>query len=132
MIDPWEESVNTLEYVDGVNQQHRRSDYELAMEVTNLYPLPVKVIRNYSVSAVRDMADLFVTITYIDAAHHYIAVWDDLLAWWPKVKHGGVFAGHDYLLRGTHTTVFTVQPAVDEFGRKMEPSVHTASGEHDC
>lgn len=131
MVDPWEETVNTLEYVDGVNQQHRRSDYELAMEVANLYPLRVKVIRNYSVSAARDMADLSVTIAYIDAAHHYKAVWDDLLAWWPKVKHGGVLAGHDYLLRGTLTTVFTVQPAVDEFARKMGLSVHTVSGEHD-
>jgi hypothetical protein len=34
---------------------------------------------------------------YIDANHKYDAVKKDLELWYPKVRKGGVFAGHDYL-----------------------------------
>lgn len=33
---------------------------------------------------------------YIDADHHYEAVVRDIDAWLPKVKRGGVIAGHDF------------------------------------
>ena len=33
---------------------------------------------------------------YIDARHNYSAVRSDLHAWYPTVKPGGIFAGHDY------------------------------------
>jgi len=44
-------------------------------------------------------ADLFhdqsVDFCFIDACHRYEAVKADLAAWWPKIKPGGVLAGHD-------------------------------------
>jgi hypothetical protein len=33
---------------------------------------------------------------FIDAAHEYEAVKEDLELWYPKVKSGGYFCGHDY------------------------------------
>lgn len=33
---------------------------------------------------------------FIDAAHEYDAVKKDLELWYPKLKSGGLFAGHDY------------------------------------
>jgi len=33
---------------------------------------------------------------YIDARHDYESVLEDMNAWWPKVKQGGLFSGHDY------------------------------------
>ncbi len=35
-------------------------------------------------------------MAFIDASHAYPAVLHDLLAWEPKVKPGGIIAGHDY------------------------------------
>lgn len=35
-------------------------------------------------------------LVYIDAAHDYLSVRDDIQAWWPKVKRGGIISGHDY------------------------------------
>ena len=33
---------------------------------------------------------------FLDAAHDYQSVLADLQAWWPRIKKGGVLAGHDY------------------------------------
>jgi GR25 family glycosyltransferase involved in LPS biosynthesis len=41
-------------------------------------------------------ADESLDVVFIDAAHDYESVTKDLKAWYPKVKKGGVFAGHDY------------------------------------
>lgn len=40
---------------------------------------------------------------FIDAGHTFDAVTKDLNLWFPKVRHGGIFAGHDYY--GSHPEV---------------------------
>ena len=51
--------------------------------------------------------DQSVKLCWVDAGHTYADVSRDLAAWFPKVKHGGVLAGHDYSEPG-------VQKAVEE------------------
>eukprot|EP00758_Cryptobia_borreli_P017344 Tbor_TRINITY_DN6182_c4_g1::TRINITY_DN6182_c4_g1_i3::g.22011::m.22011 len=34
---------------------------------------------------------------YVDARHDYKGVLDDISQWWPKLKKGGIMAGHDYV-----------------------------------
>jgi hypothetical protein len=34
---------------------------------------------------------------YLDARHDFAGVVADIHAWWPKVKVGGIFAGHDFV-----------------------------------
>jgi hypothetical protein len=53
-------------------------------------------------------ADDSVDLVFIDAEHTYESVRDDLQAWWPKVRSGGLLAGHDYGWPG-------VARAVEEF-----------------
>ena len=50
---------------------------------------------------------------YIDASHHYLQVKRDIEAWWPRVKSGGILAGHDY--EGPQQITAGVKKAVDEF-----------------
>lgn len=49
-----------------------------------------------------EIADLFQSNTldyvYIDGNHDYDHVTHDLNVWWPKLKQGGLLAGHDYLI----------------------------------
>jgi len=86
-----------------------------------------------SLKAAEKVADNSLDFVYIDADHTYQAARRDLGLWWPKVKPGGVFAGHDYwngqrdpvtkakrtILNPTKAQLaemnFGVKAAVDEF-----------------
>ncbi len=50
-----------------------------------------------SVDAAADFADQSLDFVFIDARHTYEATRQDLAAWWPKVKPGGLLAGHEYV-----------------------------------
>jgi predicted O-methyltransferase YrrM len=60
-----------------------------------------------SVAASELFAESSIDAIYIDAAHDYDSVKEDLQAWFGKVKKGGIFSGHDW-------TCADVQKAVEE------------------
>ena len=47
-----------------------------------------------STAAAAGMANSSLDFVYLDARHDFMGVVADIQAWWPKVKVGGVFAGH--------------------------------------
>ena len=51
--------------------------------------------RMNSLEAVKDFGDETIDFVFIDGDHHYNAVIKDLNVWYPKVKKGGIFSGHD-------------------------------------
>jgi predicted O-methyltransferase YrrM len=55
----------------------------------------VKVVQRASVEAAKAYVDGGVDVVFIDADHSYEAVRADSAAWWPKLKPGGIMAGHD-------------------------------------
>lgn len=61
-----------------------------------------------SAEAAGEFKDASCDLVFIDAAHDYESVKRDLLAWLPKVKKGGIFAGHDIDARGVHRAVSEV------------------------
>jgi len=70
-------------------------------------------------AAVKQFDDNFFDFIYIDAGHAYEQVKVDLLMWYPKLKSGGLFAGHDYRPDGRYNTgPYGVKKAVDEFAKK--------------
>jgi predicted O-methyltransferase YrrM len=78
----------------------------------------VRVVRTYSHFAVSLFEDGALDFVYIDADHSYEAVVADLKLWWPKVKAGGLFAGHDWIDPTLATFPCGVKPAVEEFCRE--------------
>lgn len=74
----------------------------------------VRLVCAFSVDAAKWVADESLDWVYIDADHKRPACMADLKAWYPKVKVGGLMAGHDYVpSRGPY-------PAVQEFVKKTE------------
>lgn len=71
------------------------------------------LVRKSSIEAANDYENNFFDVVYIDANHKYEYVKQDLQAWWPKVKSGGVLCGDDYEDAGGED--FGVIQAVDEF-----------------
>jgi predicted O-methyltransferase YrrM len=53
-------------------------------------------VKKSSVEASKDFKDGSLDLVYIDAAHDYDSVRQDILTWLPKIKKGGFIAGHDY------------------------------------
>lgn len=56
----------------------------------------IQIIRKESTVAANDFEDHSLAFVYIDASHDYESVKKDLNAWYPKVKKGGILAGHDW------------------------------------
>ena len=72
-------------------------------------------MRMTSEEAVKHFGDHSLDFVFIDANHSYEAVRGDIRFWWPKVKPGGICAGHDYLDGEIAEGTFGVKKAVDEF-----------------
>lgn len=87
---------------------------------TNITPLK-NIITPFNISSENGSKlyeDESLDFVFIDAGHSYEDVSLDLKLWYPKVKKGGVFAGHDY------PAWEGVKIAVDEFfvGKKFDKS----------
>jgi hypothetical protein len=68
--------------------------YELFLKniegLNNIVP-----IRKPSVDAAKDFENNSVDFIFIDADHSYESVKSDIMAWYPKLKKGGIISGHD-------------------------------------
>lgn len=68
--------------------------YAMAQEA--LAPYGCELIKKDSLEAAKDIPNRSLDFVYLDADHWFPAVVADIAAWLPKVRPGGVIAGHDY------------------------------------
>eukprot|EP00927_Polykrikos_kofoidii_P062339 TRINITY_DN57147_c0_g1_i1.p1 TRINITY_DN57147_c0_g1~~TRINITY_DN57147_c0_g1_i1.p1 ORF type:complete len:256 (-),score=35.40 TRINITY_DN57147_c0_g1_i1:105-872(-) len=57
----------------------------------------VSLCRNTTIRCARLFEDASLDFVYVDARHDRQSVLQDLQTYWPKIREGGVFAGHDYV-----------------------------------
>lgn len=69
------------------------------------------ILEKDSNQALEDIPDAYLDFIFLDAYMNYDQVMNDLEGWYPKVKTGGLFAGHDY-------NSVAVQKGVDQFRNK--------------
>lgn len=105
-VDPWKAEHNdkkdyTQETIDGFRE----------ITIARTKGCDFTPIQKFSVDAAKDFENNSLDFVYLDGAHDYQSVVDDLNAWYPKVKTGGILSGHDYATINT----FGVIEAVDEF-----------------
>ena len=116
-IDPWRE-FPSAEYVDVSNVSQSQQDGLYKKTIRRLMPFERRSIiwRMTSREAAELLPESGLDFCYIDADHSYQGVRDDIRMWYPKVRPGGILAGHDYISDGTYEFgVFGVQKAVNEF-----------------
>jgi predicted O-methyltransferase YrrM len=78
-----------------------------------------------STDAAAAFADGELDFVFIDADHSMRAVLQDLDAWWPKIRVGGIMSGHD-------SNLFSVNFAVTSWAKRhgVDPTgMHTSSNE---
>jgi predicted O-methyltransferase YrrM len=89
--------VRLLASVDRWSDHHDEDEYRRARERLSVFKLRSIVMRYDFAEAVRLFADGSLDFAYLDAYAHEGQCGGRLLEdWWPKVKSGGIFAGHDY------------------------------------
>ena len=91
---------HAIDSFDGSKEHGNVSDWLYNEASQNLKPLTdlgiVKLIRGYSLDQVKKYENNSIDFCFIDASHEYEDVKLDIEAWLPKVKSGGILAGHDY------------------------------------
>lgn len=137
MVDVWRELGD--EYIDSSNHKNHLDAYEKTMENIRGFEDRGIMIRSTSKDCIDLFEDESLDFIFIDANHAYDFVKEDINLWFPKLKKGGIFSGHDYMNldwseppylengkdkhiytntfsgQVIYNGIFGVNPAVDEF-----------------
>lgn len=125
-IDPWERQ-DPLVYREPANESNWSDVYNSAQIRSRKFPGRVKLMQTYSPQAALVFSDACFDFVYIDALHSLEAVQADLKAWWPKLKPGGLFGGHDLYNNTIWPNNCQVQDAVLQFATDRELAIHTTN-----
>lgn len=114
--------VDTWSTYDTYNDSRNRADaleaaYREAVSVLSQYRCTI--VRERSIDAAAHVPDGSLDFIYIDANHGEAFVREDLDAWVPKVRPGGIVAGHDYIWRPERPHI-QVKAAVDRYRREHQ------------
>ena len=94
-VDHW---LGTAGEQEVESDSDRRAGQLFELFLRNIEPVAkhVNVIRSDTVTAASQFENGSVDFLYVDASHSYEGVLRDLVAWFPKVRTGGLIAGDDW------------------------------------
>jgi hypothetical protein len=128
LVDPWQHFSDGYLDISNVSDAEHEACLKAAKENVAAHSGRYQIHRKCSLDAVTDFADESLDFVYVDANHSCAGALEDMRAWFPKIKPGGVFAGHDYLDGMLAAGEFGVKSAVRAF--ELETGL-IASGTHD-
>lgn len=109
-VDPWAPQAGYIE----VKNDAARMSRAFQSTVARLAPYRHTLMRMTSLEAAKAIPDRSLDFVYIDGNHLRDHVCADLDAWTPKVKAGGILAGHDYRVYPSKPFIQVVE-AVETF-----------------
>jgi len=99
-VDAWmhlDNYLDTSNAEDGIQGERRRQAYRYLLQAVNASHLGRGVqCANLTSVCARRFVDGTFDFIYVDARHDRLGVLEDLHTWWPKLRRGGLMAGHDY------------------------------------
>jgi len=110
-IDPY------IPYIDEswglISQEEINTWRDEAFNILKSHENRINFLQMTSTEAVNHISDNSLDYIFIDGDHSYQAVLDDCRAYWSKVKPGGIFSGHDWILDN-------VKRAVSDFRQEFD------------
>jgi hypothetical protein len=99
LVDLWSQQPN---YKDHANYDTSAQETFMQSTLKRMHPfrdngVDVVLCRNYTSECVKQFPVQYFDWIYIDARHDFKGVMQDLENWYPKLKRGGIMAGHDYV-----------------------------------
>ncbi len=113
LVDPWNyvPNQNPTGYADAIKDWQGCYDY--CCNKLARFNHRTTYFRMSSEEASKQIIDGSLDFVYIDANHMSPFIDEDLRYWYPKVKSGGVFGGHDYHDFKNEVYTCDVKTAVD-------------------
>ena len=107
LVDAWD---NIVIYTGGPVQNRDYCQMIKSASEINTFGFENRIVKTgkNSLEAVKDFSDESMDYVYIDGDHTYRAALNDMKAWYPKVKKGGILGGHDVAME-------QVSAALDDF-----------------
>ena len=96
LVDLWKHQENYFDHAN-VNDAAQQKCLVATLANTNRWKEKVVLLKGYSTEMAQQIEDQSLDWVYIDARHDYKGCLEDIEAYWPKVKSGGIMSGHDYM-----------------------------------
>lgn len=111
-VDPYK-AYPKDKYFDST--QNRDQDGVFAEAQANLWPFRERHVfwRMESLEAAPRFADGELDWIFLDGNHSFESASADIAAWWPKIRSGGLFAGHDFYTRLKDTNSDALNAVLD-------------------
>ncbi len=106
------------------DEQTQRQHHEEAQNRVRFAQGRGRLLQAYSLEAAGAFENESVDFAFIDADHTFEAVDNDLKAWWPRVKPGGVILGKDYGHRRDSIGQWGISDAVHAFAERHKVKVY--------
>lgn len=119
LVDLWGHQENYKD-ITNVDDNAQEQAFQATKDNVKDFMQKIVILRNYTVLAAHAVADGELDFVYIDARHDYCGVMEDLQAWWPKLRSGGILSGHDYLRADSPVVLATGQ----DYSLCMNGTVH--------
>lgn len=119
-VDNWQKIEGIRGDGNSENSWHN-ANYENVKKLTAPFGEKSVLLKGLSVEMAKKIPDNSCDLVYIDCDHTFQGVTNDILAYWPKLKIGGIMAFHDY---EANADFYGVKEAVIQYSNLHNLEIH--------